>query len=119
MIVNTHQIIADKEVSTMKRMGKLLLTVLVILLACSLVIFAGSSIAKANGKKIIKIKVDKNTGEILDIKVGKDDGSDEDSTPVISPPPSAQYVGTLLFTHSSPGCIYVILANGKVRRICW
>ena len=104
----------------MTRMGKVLLTVLVILLACCLVIVAGSSIAKANGKKQIKIKVDKNTGQILDVKLGGDSGSDDqDSTPVISPPPSAQYVGTLLFTHSSPGCIYVILANGQVRRICW
>jgi len=95
--------------------------VLVLMLTCSLVIAAGSfatNTTSKGGKKLIKIWVDKDDGQILDVKLGKDDGSEDDATPIISAP-SAQYIGTLLFTHSSPGCIYVILANGQARRICW
>ena len=105
----------------MNRTGKLLFTLLVLILACSLVLVAGSSATNTTnkgGKKLIKIWVDKDNGEILDVKLTKNDGSDQDSIPV-SPAPSAQYIGTILFTHSSPGCIYMITASGAARKVCW
>lgn len=105
----------------MTRMGKVLLTVLVLVLTGSLVIAAGSFATNATskgGKKLIKIWVDKANGQILEVKHVKDDGSEGDSIPV-NPPQSAQYIGTILFTHSSPGCVYVVLANGQVKKVCW
>lgn len=105
----------------MTKMVKVLLAGLVLMLTCSLVIVAGSSTANVksmSGKKLIKIWVDKDTGQVLDVKLRKDDGSDQDSTPV-SPIPPAQYIGTIRFTHSSPGCIYVITASGAARKVCW
>ena len=104
----------------MKRMGKVLLAVLVLLLTCSLVIVTGSSTAKTtskSGKKLIKIWVSKDTGQVLDVKLGKNDGSEQDAT-LVSPTLPAQYIGTMLFHKSSPGCI-VIVAGGYAWQVCW
>ena len=105
----------------MKRMGKVLLAVLVLLLTCSLVIVAGSSTATTTskgGKKLIKIWVSKDTGQVLDVKLGKDDGTDEKDADLVSPTLPAQYIGTMLFHKSSPGCI-VIVAGGYAWQVCW
>jgi Na+-transporting NADH:ubiquinone oxidoreductase subunit NqrC len=104
----------------MKRMGNVLLTVLVLVLTCSLIIAAGSSTAKTtskSGKKLIKMWVDKANGQILKVKHVKDDGSEGDAIPV-SPPQSAQYIGTILYTHSSPGCVYYVI-GGTALKVCW
>ena len=106
----------------MTRMGKVLLAVLVLLLTCSLVIVAGSSTAKTtskSGKKLIKMWVDKDTGEVLDVKLGKDTGPDQDST-VVSGQPNYQWRGTILFYQkSNPGNCIVFVVGGYPMQVCW
>jgi len=110
----------------MTRMGKVLLTLLVFMLACSLVIVAGSSTANTtskDGNKQIKIKVKKLSGEIVEVL----NENNDQSIPV--PPAEIEqiyqsqngfrYVGVILHTHSSPGCIYIITASGAARKVCW
>jgi len=112
----------EKEVFTMTRIEKVLLAVLVLLLTCSLVIVAGSSTAKTtstSGKKLIKIWVNKDTGEIEDVKLGKDTGPDQDSAPGAVGQPNYQFRGIIFYTHSSPGCIHIITASGAARKVCW
>lgn len=106
----------------MKRMGKALLTVLVLMLTCFLVIGAGSSEVKAQGKKntkLIKIWVDKDTGNIVEVKLGKDTGPDQDAT-VVPGQPNYQWRGTILFYQkSNPGNCIVIDAGGYPMQVCW
>ena len=104
----------------MTRMGKVLFALLVLMLTCSLAIGVALSkdkMANKGGKKLIKIWLDKDTGKVLDAKLGKDDGSDQDAT-MVSPTTSGTVVGTILFHKSSPGCI-VIVAGGYAWQICW
>ena len=71
------------------------------------------------GKKMIKIWVDKDTGEIDDVKLGKDDGTDEDSTDVNVDQP-CQYVATILFCKkSNPGNCIRIESGGYFWTFCW
>ena len=106
----------------MTRMGKVLLTVLVLMLTCFLVIGAGLSAAKAQSKKgtkLIKIWVDKDNGNIVEVKLGKDTGPDQDST-VVSGQPNYQWRGTILFYQkSNPGNCIVIEAGGYAWKVCW
>ena len=104
----------------MKSMGKVLLAILVLMLTCSLVIGAGSSEVKAQSKKgtkLIKIWVNENTGNIVDVKLAKGSGPDQDAT-LVSPTTSGTFIGTVLFHKSSPGCI-VIVSGGYAWEICW
>ena len=104
----------------MKRMGKFLLAVLMLMLTCSLVIGAGSSTAKAaskKGTKLIKIWVNENTGLIVDVKLAKGSGPDKDAT-LVSPTTSGTFIGTILFHKHSPGCT-VIVSGGYAWQICW
>jgi len=71
------------------------------------------------GKKLIKIWVDKDTGEIDDVKLGKDDGTDEDSTDLNVDQP-CQYVATILFCKkSNPGNCIRIESGGYFWTFCW
>jgi hypothetical protein len=90
------------------------------MLTCFLVIGAGSSDVKAQSKKgtkLIKMWVNKDTGNIVDVKLAKDSGPDQNAT-VVSPTTSGTVVGTILFHKSSPGCI-VIVSGGYAWQICW
>jgi hypothetical protein len=73
------------------------------------------------GKKLIKIWVDKDTGEIADVKLGKDDGTDEkDATQGNVGQPNYQYRGTIAFyQESNPGNCIVIMTGGYAWKICW
>ena len=104
----------------MTRMGKVFLTVLVLMLTCLLVISAGSSEVKAQSKKgtkLIKIWVNKDTGNIVDVKLAKDSGPDQAAT-LVSPTTSGTFIGTILFHKHSPGCT-VIVSGGYAWQICW
>ena len=104
----------------MTRKGKVLLTVLVLMLTCFLVIGAGSSEVKAQGKKgtkLIKIWVNKDTGNIVDVKLAGASGPDQDAT-LVSPTTSGNFIGTILFHKHSPGCT-VIVSGGYAWQICW
>ena len=92
----------------MTRIGKVLFAVLVLMLI--------SSPAIGTSKKWIKIKVDENTGQIEDVKL-QHTGGDRDSKKV-DPPPSGTYVGHMIFHHSSPGCI-VVVVGGYGYQVCW
>jgi len=113
----------EKEVFTMTRKGKVLLTVLVLMLTCFLVIGAGSSEIRAQGmagKKLIKIWVDENTGYITSIKLagaGPND-PDQSATPVFPPFPDFQFRGNILFYKTNPSCI-VISVGGYPMQVCW
>jgi len=101
----------------MARMGKVLLAVLVLMLACAPTIGAGPSTIKGKDIKKIKVEVHKDTGQIVGVKLMKDDGSEQGAT-MVSPTTPGTVVGTLLFHKSSPGCV-VIIAGGYAWEICW
>jgi hypothetical protein len=106
----------------MTRMGKVLLTVLVLMLTCFLLIGAGSFEVKAQGKKntkLIKIWVDKDTGQIVEVKLGKETPPDQDAT-VVPGNPDYQWRGTILFYQkSNPGNCIVIVSGGYPMQVCW
>jgi len=87
------------------------------LLTCSPAISADKSDVK--GKDIMKVKVEvhKDTGQIVGVKLMKDDGSDQDAT-MVSPTTPGTVIGTMLYFKSSPGCV-VIVAGGYAWQICW
>jgi hypothetical protein len=98
-------------------MGKVLLAVLVLMLACSPVIGANTSNIKGTDIKTIKIQVHKDTGQIVGVKLKKDIGPDEEAT-MVSPTTPGKLIGTMLFHKSSPGC-YLFVSGGYAWEICW
>ena len=101
----------------MTRMGKVLLAALVLLLTCSPAIGANKSTIKGKDIKMIKVYVHKNTGQIVGVKIKKDDGSEQDAT-MVSPTTPGTLVGTILFHMSSPGC-HVYVSGGVAYQVCW
>ena len=101
----------------MTKMGKILLAALVLFLTCSPAIGANTSTIKGTDIKKIKVSVHKNTGQIVGVRLMKDDGSEQDATMVSTTTPGT-LVGTILFSKSSPGC-YVFVSGGKAYKICW
>jgi hypothetical protein len=76
---------------------------------------------KGRSKQIV-ITADTETGKILSVK-------DENGTPATivgedeiqkayESPNGFKYIGTMLFTHSSPGCVWVVI-GGRYYRICY
>ena len=109
----------------MTRMGKVLLAVLVLVLACSLLIAAGSfatNTTSKGGSKVFKIKWKKLTGEIEEVLHENNNQSDPvpqaELNQIYQSQNGFRYVGTILYTHSSPGCAVVII-GGYARKICW
>jgi hypothetical protein len=101
-------------------MLNILLAVAVIMLTCSLVIGAGSSTAKAaskKGTKLIKIWVNEVSGNVVDVKLAKDSGPDQEAT-LVSPTQPAQYIGTILFYKTNPTCT-IIYTGGYAWQVCW
>lgn len=73
------------------------------------------------GSKYMKIKIKTENGEILKIK--DENGMDATEVSVeeaelVQKDPDTKCVATILHTHSSPGCIYVVV-RGWVRKICY
>ena len=101
----------------MKRMGTVLLAVLVLMLACSPAIGANTSNIKGKDIKVVKVYVHKDTGQIVGVKLKKDSGPDQPAT-MVSPTTPGTLVGSMLFHKSSPGCV-VIVAGGYAWQICW
>jgi len=72
------------------------------------------------GPKFFKLKINTETGEIVD-------KADEDDNPVtevtqqeiddIYQNQGFKHVATILHTHASPGCIFVII-GGKAFKLC-
>jgi hypothetical protein len=75
------------------------------------------------GKKLIKVWVNKENGEIEDVKLGKDDGSDEkdaNKNTATQPPSDYELKGTIYFyKQNNPGNCIVIEAGGYFWEICW
>ena len=75
------------------------------------------------GKKLIKIWVNKENGEIEDVKLGKDDGSDEKNASkntATQTPSNYELKGTIYFyKQNNPGNCIVIEAGGYFWEICW
>jgi hypothetical protein len=117
LTVNTHLIEKEKEIFTMTRMGKVLLVAMVLLLTCSPAIAANTTNIKGKDIKKIKVYVHKETGQIVGVKLKKDDGTEEDAT-MVSPTTPGTLIGTILFHKSSPGC-YVVVSGGQAWQICW
>ena len=74
------------------------------------------------GHKKMKIKVKKATGEIVDVQHENGDPADEmtedEVEQMYQSPDGPKYIGTILFTHSSPECV-VYYYGGKYRKVCW
>lgn len=72
--------------------------------------------------KYMKIKVKTETGDTVKV-VDADDDNATEMTPeeveqMYQNPDGPKYVGTILYTHSSPGCV-VYCSGGKCYRICY
>jgi hypothetical protein len=74
-----------------------------------------------NGSKYMKIKINTETGEVVKIK----DENGKNATQVsaeeaeqVQQNPNTKNVATILHTHSSPGCVYLI-SGGWAYKICW
>jgi hypothetical protein len=74
------------------------------------------------GSKYTKIKINTETGELVKI-------TDEKNNPATEMTPEEveqmyqnqngfEYIGLILHTHSSPGCV-VYYSGGKYKKICW
>jgi len=101
-------------------MRKFLLAVVALMLACSLVIGAGSPEVKAQGKKntkLIKIWVNKDNGKIVEVRLGKDTPPDQDAN-VVPGKPNYQYRGTILFYQQNSNCT-VIRAGVNAWQVCY
>ena len=101
----------------MTRMGKVLLAALVLMLACSPAIGANTSNIKGKDIKKIKVYVHKDTGQIVGVKLLKDDGSEQGAT-MVSPTTPGTLIGSILFHKSSPGCV-VYVSGGNAWQVCW
>jgi len=84
---------------------------------CPPSIGADTSDIKGKDIKKIKVEVHKDTGQIVGVKLMKDDGSEQGAT-MVSPTTPGTIIGTILFHKSSPGC-YVIISGGYAWQICW
>jgi hypothetical protein len=76
---------------------------------------------KPKKSKWIKIRIDFESGEIEDVKAHDPGGSEQQLTQeeldqLLQGP--HQYIGKLVHTHSSPGCVTYIL-GGWARKICF
>lgn len=101
-------------------MRQFLLAVAAIMLTCSLVIGIGPSTAgpkSKSGMKLIKIWVNKDSGKVVDVKLQKADGSEQNAIMVYQIPPS-QYIGTILFYKNNSNCT-VIYAGNYARQVCY
>ena len=104
----------------MTRMGKVFLAVLVLLLTCFLVIGAGSSEVKAQPPhRVIKIKVNANTGQIIDFSLEAPNTGNPDirKRRVPAPYPPFEFRGNI-FYYSGSNCI-VLVIGGFPYQVCW
>jgi hypothetical protein len=72
-----------------------------------------------SGSKYFKIKIDTETGDVVE----KVDGNNNPATE-LTPQELQQvylkgpiHIGEILYTHSSPGCVYIIY-RGKCFKVC-
>jgi hypothetical protein len=70
----------------------------------------------------MKIKINTETGELVKITDEKNNPASEMTPEEVEQMYQNQngfeYVGLLLHTHSSPGCV-VYYSRGKYKKICW
>jgi hypothetical protein len=103
----------------MKRMLCACFLVLGLILSLSLV-FAGDS--KQPKKRWIRFEIDYETGEVLKVKAHSPNPiSEKELTQAEIDQLLADqytYVGKLVFTHSSPGCVTYILGGNAVK-VCY
>ena len=73
-----------------------------------------------SGSKKMKIKVRTQTGKVDPIVDENNDAATEMTQQEIDQmyQNGPQYIGTILYTHSSPGCV-VYCSRGKCYRICY
>jgi len=72
------------------------------------------------GSKYMKIKISTETGEVVKVKDENNNKATEltlAELQQIYDTQNPQHIGTILYTHSSPGCVTVIV-GGVARRIC-
>ena len=70
--------------------------------------------------KYMKIKVKTETGDTVKVVDADDDNATEMTPEEIDQmyQNGPQHIGTILYTHSSPGCV-VYCSRGKCYRICY
>jgi hypothetical protein len=73
-----------------------------------------------SGSKYFKIKIDTDTGQVVE-KVDGNNNPAKELTPQeiqnLYQNLAPQHIGILLFTHSSPGCVYFVV-GGRAFRVC-
>lgn len=101
----------------MTRMGKVLLTVLVLMLTCFLVIGAGSSEVKAQPQEI-KIKVNTANGHIMDFCLVLPDQCKPMERVPPGDSPRLELRQSILFYSTNPKCIVMVI-GGRAYQVCW
>jgi hypothetical protein len=73
-----------------------------------------------SGSKKMKIKVRTQTGKVDPIVDGNNNAATEMTPEEIEEmyQNGPQHIGTILYTHSSPGCV-VYCSRGKCYRVCY
>ena len=81
------------------------------------------AMTSSNGpkKKWIKIRIDFESGQVDEVKAHDPGGSEQELNQqqiddLLQGP--HQYIGNLIYTHSSPGCVTYIL-GGRAIKICY
>ena len=77
--------------------------------------------SKGPKKKWIKIRIDFESGQVYEVKAHDPGGSEQELNQqqideLLQGP--HQYIGNLIYTHSSPGCVTYIL-GGRAIKICY
>jgi hypothetical protein len=74
------------------------------------------------GHKKMKIKVKKTNGKVVEVQHENGNPAtpvtQQELDQIYQSPEGFQYVGVILYTHSSPGCYYYVI-GGDVVKICW
>lgn len=74
-----------------------------------------------SGSKYMKITISTETGKLVKV-TDENDNQATQLTPAelqqIYDTQNPQHIGTILYTHSSPGCVIIILGNTPYK-VCW
>jgi len=75
-----------------------------------------------SGSKYFKIKISTETGEVVE-KADESNNPATELTPqelqqIYQNPAGVQHIGEILYTHSSPGCVIIVI-RGKAYKVCY
>ena len=88
-----------------------------VFLAC-----AGAAKKVKRGSKYMKITISTETGQLVKVTDENDDAANQltrAELQQIYKTKNPQHIGTILYTHSSPGCVYISIGGVPFGPICY